>query len=165
MYAAFYSQVFYFVKKSSDSFGSYCEIYFPSKLYDRIFVNILSTLYTYAPFAVMILANFAIIYKFINAKLKTNQGGTESTEQALSKSATRGTAMLLTVSFAFIFLTGPISLGQIFNDIPTLIHDVLLVLQYINHGINGFLYCASGTRFRNEMKNTLSCSSKNRPTS
>ena len=115
----------------------------------------------------MISADFAIIYKFIKAKLKTNQGGTESTEQALSKSGTRGTAMLLTVSFAFIILTGPIAFLQIttFPNVSVLTYTIFLILQYTNHGINGFLYSASGTRFRNELKNTLSCGSKNRPLS
>ena len=38
-----------------------------------------------------------------------NQGGTESTNQALSKSANKGTTMLVTVSMAFLILTGPVA--------------------------------------------------------
>ena len=164
IYAAFFSQVFYFAKEPSNWQGSYYGIFFPSYVYEEIFFKIFSTLYTYIPFAVMISANVAIIYKFIKAKLKSNQGDTESTEQALSKSATRGTVMLLTVSFAFITLTGPISFLQItiFPNVSVLAYNIFVILQYTNHGINGFLYCASGTRFRNVLKNTLSCSSKNR---
>ena len=168
IYAGFYSQLFYFAKKGSDWLGSYCYFYYPSNLHDEIFFGIHSTLYTLAPFAVVVSANFAIIYKLIKAKLKTAQNNIESTEQALSKSATRGTAMLLTVSFAFIILTGPISLIQIFNfkiKFLSLIHAICVVLSYTNHGINGFLYCASGTRFRNEIKNTFCCFIKSRQTS
>ena len=161
IYFAFFSQLFYFAKQKSSPLGSlYCDLTFPSYWYEKIFYNIYSTLYTYIPLAIMVSANFAIIYKFMKAKLKTGQSGTQSTEQALSKSATRGTAMLLTVSFAFIILTGPISLGQIFY-MPDLIFAVLLIFQYANHGINGFLYCASGRRFRNELKNTLCSVSTN----
>ena len=109
----------------------------------------------------MILANFAIISKFINAKLKTIRGGTESTSQALSKSATRGTGMLLAVSFAFIILTGPISIIQIWKEVPLLVFDIMAVLQYLNHGINGILYCVTGSRFRNELKKMFGCKNKN----
>ena len=80
----------------------------------------------------------------MKAKMKSDQNGTEYTEQALSKSATRGTAMLLTVSSAFIILTGPISFLQIFpQNVSDLIHSIFLIFQYTNHGINGFLYCTS----------------------
>ena len=160
IYAAFFSQIFYF----SNRRVWYCDFFWPSYVYKEIFSNIVATLYTCVPFAVMISANVAIIYKFIKAKLKSNQDGTESTEKALSKSATRGIVMLLTVSFAFIILTGPISFFHItiFPNVSVLTYDIFVILQYINHGINGFLYCATGTRFRNEVKNTLSCSSKNR---
>ena len=107
------------------------------------------------------LANFAIIYKFIKAKLKTTCGGTESTNQALSKSATRGTGMLLTVSFAFIILTGPISLIHIWKEVPVLAVDITVVLQYLNQGIKGILYCITGSRFRNELKKMFFCRKEN----
>ena len=163
IYAAFFSQMFYLAEKKSDPLQSYCDIYFPSLLYDKIFFYIIATLYTDAPFVIMASANFAIIYKFIKAKMKTNQNITESTDQALSKSATRGTAMLLTVSFAFIILTGPISFLQVFSqNVSYLMHSILFLCQYANHGINGFLYCTSGSRFRNELKNTLFCNRKNK---
>ena len=162
IYVAFLSQVFYLVKQPSDSLGSFCVFIFPSPLYDKIFFNIFSILYTYAPFPIMASANFAIIYKFVRAKMQNGQNSTKSTERALSKSATRGTAMLLTVSFAFIILTGPISYATIFiKEESYLIHSIFLIFQYTNHGINRFLYCISGSRFRNELTNTLSCSRKN----
>ena len=72
IYAAFFSQVFYFAKEPSNWQGSYCGIFFPSYVYEEIFFNIFSTLYTYVPFTVMISANVAITYKFIKAKLKSN---------------------------------------------------------------------------------------------
>ena len=52
----------------------------------------------------MIIVNGTIIYKFMMAKWKARQGGTESTSQALGKSALNGTAMLITISMAFIIL-------------------------------------------------------------
>ena len=47
-----------------------------------------SFLYSFAPFVVMGLTNIAIIYKFMKAKMALKRG-TESTNQALSKSAMR----------------------------------------------------------------------------
>ena len=110
----------------------------------------------------MFMCNFAILYKFIKAKFQSQNGGTESTNQALSKSATRGTAMLLTISFAFIILTGPIFVVNAIwpnSAIPYLIFRICITFEYVNHGINGILYCISGTRFRNELKKTI-CPSK-----
>ena len=59
-----------------------------------------SALYSFGPFVLMFMTNFAIVFKFMTAKCKsTNE--TESTNQALAKSATRGTAMVVTVSITF----------------------------------------------------------------
>ena len=50
-----------------------------------------SILYSFGPFILMLITNFAIIFKFIRAKCKSKQiNSTESTSQALQKSATRG---------------------------------------------------------------------------
>ena len=64
-----------------------------------------SALYSFAPFSIMFITNFAIVFKFMRAKCKSSS--TESTNQALAKSATRGTAMVITVSVTFLLLTAP----------------------------------------------------------
>ena len=58
------------------------------------------------PFVLMVIASCLIIYKFMMAKWQARHGGTESTSQALSRNAMKGTAMLITVSVIFILLTG-----------------------------------------------------------
>ena len=63
-------------------------------------------------------ANCLIILKFMIAKWRNRQGGTESVNQALSKSAVKSTVMLLTVSFAFIILTSPIAIAFSIMDNP-----------------------------------------------
>ena len=65
-----------------------------------------SVLYSFVPFVLMFITNFAIAFKFMRAKC-TQNNLRESTEQALSKSATRGTAMVVTVSVTFLLLTAP----------------------------------------------------------
>ena len=53
----------------------------------------------------------------MQASCTRDQGGTESTNQALSKSANRGTTMLVAISLAFIVLTGPVAITlAITND-------------------------------------------------
>ena len=73
------------------------------------------------------------------AKWKNRHGGTGSVNQALSKSAVKGSTMLLTVSFAFIILTGPISITySIMADPPIMVYGITVILQYLNHSINGY---------------------------
>ena len=85
--------------------------------------------------------------------------GTGSVNQALSKSAIKGTVMLIFVSFAFLILTGPIAItySYITDDPPVIVYGVTVLLQYLNHSTNGVLYCISGSRFRQELKNLFSC--------
>ena len=123
-------------------FNTYCGLVNASPQYLNIlFSVIMAILYSFGPFIVMTVINTAIMYKFMLAKWKSRQGGTESTSQALSKSATRGTAMLLTVSFAFIILTGPIAFANAIweeGTLPLLVEDTGTILQYMNHGITVF---------------------------
>ena len=132
---------------------------------EEFFVNYFLTwgridgvLYSFGPFAIMSLANIAIIYKFIQAKKASKHGGTESTNQALSNAAMRGTAILIIVTMTFIILTAP---AQITFAITTHIHPLLLPFLYLavalNHGINGFLYMIVGSKFRKELIATLRC--------
>ena len=114
-----------------------------------------SIFYSYGPFIIMILANGVIIYKFIQASCTRDQGGTQSTNQALSKSTNKGTAMLITVSITFLILTLPVTVireREQQEDIILLASFVLL--RYTNHSINAVLYCISGSRFRNELMKT-----------
>ena len=60
--------------------------------YWKILSAVDSVLYSFGPFVLMFITNFAIVLIFIKAKCKSNS--TESTNQALVKSATRGTAMV-----------------------------------------------------------------------
>ena len=101
----------------------------------------------------MFMTNFAIVFKFMSAKCKSNS--TESTNQALAKSATRGTAMVVTVSVTFLLLTAP---EGIKNSLPHIDLETVApfrvfmnITSYLNHAINGVLYIIVGTRFRQEL--------------
>ena len=134
----------------------YCKLNF-SQYYAFINFKIESALYSFAPFTIMVLTNGAIIYKFMRASCVRDQGGTESTNQALSKSANRGTAILITVSVTFLILTTPVSyvLLTINMKMDPVLNMVFVLMRYTNNSINAVLYCISGSRFRNELMKTF----------
>ena len=97
------------------------------------------------------------------AKLKNRQDGSESVNQALSKSAVKGSVMLLTLSFAFIILTGPICITYTITvDPPVKVYGATVILVYLNHSINGVLYSISGSRFRHELMDLFHCRKRKR---
>ena len=168
IFVAFDLQFFFISKEFEDKFGNYCFYDDSFKHYWNILFSVVdAVLYSYAPFTIMILCYSAIIYKFITVKWKNRLGNTDSTSQALSKSATTGIAMLLTVSFTFIILTSPIVIANTVwsSEIPLMLDNILRGMAYLNHGINGVLYCVSGSRFRNELKNFLTCKNGSHPSS
>ena len=123
-----------------------------------------SVLYSFGPFLLMFITNFAIVLKFITVKCKTNS--TESTNQALAKSATRGTTMVMTVSVTFLLLTAPtalyVALMFAIQESDKPMYVVLMnVTQYLNHSINGVLYIIVGSRFRTELLKL--CCQKEKP--
>ena len=105
----------------------------------------------------MFITNFAIAFKLMTAKCKSKpNNSTESTNQSLVKSATRGTAMVVTVSVTFLILTAPAGVSDalypriVIWTIPE--YRVFMNLTtYLNHSINGILYCIVGSRFRTEL--------------
>ena len=106
----------------------------------------------------MFMTNFAIVLKFMRAKYKRNS--TKSTSQALSKAATRGTAMVVTVSITFLILTAPTAVYMALPHVIQLPNNpfyyvFMNITQYLNHSINGVLYCIVGSRFRNEFLKIL----------
>ena len=132
--------------------------------YDDIYWQIDSILCSFAPFTIMAIANCMIIFKFMMAKWQNHGGGTESVSQALSKSAVKGTVMLVTVSTVFIILTGPgaIGWGVYGDDIPDMVYGPTILLQYLNHIINAVLYCITGSKFRHELMMGLGCYTRKR---
>ena len=65
--------------------------------------------------------------------------------------------MLITVSITFIILTGLTAVSMVVGKPHPIQRVVINLMQYLNHSINGVLYCIVGTRFRNELFNALCC--------
>ena len=150
--------VYFFVTQSRESNGHHTCIIIGIKL--STLDSIDSALYSFGPFILMIIINFAIVFKFMTAKCKRTKS-MESTDQALSKSATRGTAMVVTVSLAFLILAAPTAVIVLLYRWSSLGKHLSLyrafvnLTQYTNHSINGVLYCIVGSRFRRELLTIL----------
>ena len=143
---------FYGESRFIKSYG-YRVCYFMQDFWEILFV-VDSVLYSFGPFILMLITNFAIVFKFMKAKCRSNS--IQSTNQALAKAATRGTAMVVTVSVTFLILTAPtavyVALPHVIQLPNKPIYGVFMnVTQYLNHSINGVLYCIVGSRFRNEL--------------
>ena len=133
----------------------YCTQVRISPNYWAAYRKIDSILYSFGPFVIMLITNIAIICKFMQAKWasRKNCRQAEVTSQALSKSAFRGTAMLVTVSMTFIILTSPVALNsaKIITTDSAIQTVVIGSMQYLNHSINVLLYCVVGQKFRQEL--------------
>ena len=162
VFVAFNAQAFFIYDAKTYSDGYHLCLYIRVPIrYKVIFFRLNSALYSFGPFVLMIIFNSAIIYKFLKTKIQNSYSDSQSTSQALVKSATKGTAMLLTISFMFIILTAPISiLLAVSAKVHPIAHTVTSLLGYTNHGINGVLYCIVGSRFRNELKKVFCCVAK-----
>ena len=152
--------IFYnFVKGNGD-----VNCFFSNKNHLTILRRIDSILYSFGTFTIMLLTNCAIVAKFMKAKCENIlQNSAESTSQALNKYATKGTAMVVTVSVTFIILTAPVSVDQIMGKKLTpypLYYVFMISMQYLSHSINGVLYCIVGTKFREEMIKIVKCHRK-----
>ena len=93
--AAFNSPIFIYFKV----IGKHCNI----TKHFNYFVMLNTLFYALLPIFTMLLANAAIICKLMHIKYK----GMSRTNESVSKSSTRGSVMVVTVSLAFIILTSP----------------------------------------------------------
>ena len=153
--------------KTRENGAKYCIWVNIPESYEDIYWQIHSILYSFAPFTIMIIVNCMIIFKFMMAKWQNHRRGTESVNQALSKSAVKGTVMLVTVSTAFIVLTGPSAIGTAVYEgyMPVMVYGTVILLQYLNHSVNAVLYCITGSRFRHELMKVFGCYKLKRSTS
>ena len=153
--AAFNTIIFFLESCFSKSSNQYfCYYSFnPNVIFIVNTVN--SVLYSFGPFALMFITNFAIVFRFMRAKCN-GSNSSQSTNQSLAKSATRGTAMVVTVSITFLLLTAPTAVNMaLWQNIRlsnnTIYRAFMNLTQYLNHSINGVLYIIIGSRFWNEL--------------
>ena len=66
--------------------------------------------------------------------------------------------MVVTVSLTFILLTAPVAMDQASGKILSrnpVYYAFQIIMRYLNHSINGVLYCIVGSKFRRELLKLL----------
>ena len=78
--ASFNCQIFFIKNTNNEHIQTYCKL---DERFIKIFEYIDAILYSFGPFIIMGTANVAIMFKFLNAKLKRDIERAGSTSQAL----------------------------------------------------------------------------------
>ncbi|XP_071104710.1 C-C chemokine receptor type 1-like [Haliotis cracherodii] len=137
--------------------------------------------YSLIPLIVLIIANISIIQKILtrrrNARRIHPVVSTITSEQKRyqDKKTSSMTIMLLVLNLVFFLCTTPISVYLIgepywLDDLTprqeavlSLVWAITNMLQYTNNSINFLLYCISGSRFRNTLKELFQRRNRVRP--
>ena len=168
---------FFFSKK----IGDVCVAYGVGGVITKVYSWVTFSLNGLLAFTVLIYMNYVIIRKVRRShKMFGNnegqvqgqiQGNTafSKREQNMKNTEKQLTFMLLLVTTLFLILLFPTYARFVYGtfvtrDTPTkyasfmLFHQVSSRLYVTNNGINFFLYCISGQKFRNDLKELLICS-------
>ena len=139
-----------------------------------------AAVYSFVPFVIITILNILIVRQVLyarerrtklqNIELTTNFLRPKGSHKRPSESSKKLTCMLLAVSFTFLLTTLPMNLLLIVNVFMnnddsgdqqsmrkryahvTLARTVVELLMYVNHSVNFFLYCATGRKFRRQVK-------------
>ena len=138
-------------------------------LVDQVWPWVDTIIYSFLPFVVIIVLNVLIVHQVILARrhrveLRSGSMYEHSQRRPSHEGSTRLTIMLLTITFAFLLTTLPMTIANIMafflDEYKTNLHEVSKfklartiteLLMYINHSMNFFLYCATGQKFRHQL--------------
>ena len=161
--------------------GGQCLAYVVGGTITRIFSWISFIVNGIIPFSMLIYINNVIVQNVRKSRtlfrgtttfskehdIHGNQG-TDTRQRTMKSAENQLTIMLLLVTLLFSILLIPTYIRFIYltfvkNDTPIKYAKSMLIFQktfklYVtNSGVNFFLYCISGRKFRNDLKETLSC--------
>ena len=124
--------------------------------------------------------NFVIVKTVRQSRkmFRNNAGtvGTETRQKTMKSAENQLTTMLLLVTTLFLLLLLPTYIRFIYaafikSNTPSkfatsiLIFEISYKLYVTNSGINFFLYCISGKKFRNDLKEIVCCMKRSPPSS
>ena len=158
----------------SSVIGGQCMAFGISSLFSRVYSWLSFLLNAIIPFTFLIHMNYVIVKTVRNSRnmfLASNTNtGMETRQKAMKNAENQLTVMLLLVTILFLILLCPTYFRFIYlafakRDTPDeyakslLIFQITVQLYSTNSGINFFLYCMSGQKFRSDLKEVLCCSS------
>ncbi|KAL4219423.1 hypothetical protein ACF0H5_022003 [Mactra antiquata] len=141
-----------------------------------------AAIYSFIPFGIITILNSLIVRKVLYARRKRTllqhtqittkysnfscSSKQSSQRQRANESNKKLTIMLLSVSFTFLLTTLPMNALQIVSAFVgnvtgkryaqmMLGRTIVELLMYMNHSINFFLYCATGRKFRKQVRDLL----------
>ena len=155
--------------------GGQCLAYGTGGLVTKIYSWLSFVLNAVIPFTLLIYMNFIIVKAVRSSRkmfgVKTSAGtdqGLETRHKNMKNAENQLTIMLLSVTMLFLILLCPTYIRFIYlafanRDTPSqyansmLIYQISFKLYSTNSGINFFLYCISGRKFRKDLKEILFC--------
>ena len=158
----------------SSVIGGQCMVFGISNLFSRVYSWLSFVLNAIIPFTFLIHMNYVIVKTVRNSRnmfiASNTNTGMETRQKAMKNAENQLTVMLLLVTILFLILLCPTYVRFIYlvfakRDTPheyaksLLIFQITVQLYSTNSGINFFLYCMSGQKFRSDLKEILCCSS------
>ena len=155
----------------SSVIGSQCLAYGISSVMSRVYSWFSFVLNAVIPFTLLIHMNYVIVKTVRNSRklFRSNDTGLGTRQKTMKSAESQVTIMLLLVTTLFLILLFPTYFRFIYlvfakRDTPfqyaksRLIYEITSKLYLSNSGINFLLYCISGQKFRNDLKEILCCS-------
>ena len=134
-----------------------------SQLYNTIYNVLYGLFYSIIPFICITTLNMLLAWKIHSQKKMWNQ----------TQCKTTMTTMMFILSFVFLVTTLPGVLISVINglcwivksndffSVPKIYMKITYYLQGINHCVHFFLYCLTGSMFRQKLSQLLSCMKRN----
>ena len=140
-----------------------CVAYSNSSVISRVHSWLSFVLDAVIPFTLLIHMNFVIVKTVRNSRKMFSATGKDKRQKTMKTTENQLTIMLLLVTTLFLILLGPtyfrfIYVAFVKRDTPPEFAKSMLVFQITaklyktNSGINFMLYCISGKKFRNDLK-------------
>ena len=148
--------------------GATARCTFSSTVYQELFVRVLVKVnmfvYSVLPCVCLILSNSVLVWKLAVATKQATErfsAGREDQKDGRRKKASSVTITIIIVSVAFVVITVPFMIysnlfyGYAPSDIHFFLYDFFFVIGLSNFAWNFYLYCLSGSRFREEFKKIM----------
>ena len=158
----------------SSLIGKQCLAYAISSVFSRIYSWLSFVLNAVIPFTLLIHMNYVIVKTVRNSRKMFGANdantGMETRQKTMKSAENQVTIMLLLVTTLFLILLFPTYFRFIYlvfakRGTPIeyaksmLIYQITSKLYTTNSGLNFLLYCISGKKFRNDLKEILCCAS------